>query len=82
MFEKELQFFIANQDDLVRQYRGKTLILKDLAVVGAYPSALAAYLAARQQYAPGTFMLQPCEPGPGAYTVTLSETPLPTQSAQ
>ena len=82
MFKKELQFFITNQDDLVRQFRGKTLVLKDLVVVGAYPSPLAAYLAARQQFAPGTYMLQPCEPGPGAYTVTLSETPLPAQPAR
>lgn len=73
MFEKELAFFIDHQDELVRQYGGKTLLLQNATVMGAYDSPLAAYLEAQRQHLePGTFMIQPCEPGPGAYTVTVN----------
>jgi hypothetical protein len=72
MFEKELAFFIAHQDELVARHRGKTLVIRDEGVEGAYGSALEAYLAAQKQFPLGTFMLQPCEPGPSAYTVTIN----------
>lgn len=71
MFDKELAFFIANQDDLVAKHRGKVLVIRGERVEGAYESPLAAYAAAEAQFQPGTFMLQPCEPGTGAYTVTI-----------
>lgn len=72
MFETELAYFIAHQDELVQRHRGKTLILRGEAVEGVYDSNLQAYLAAQKQFAPGTFMVQPCEPGPDAYTVTIN----------
>lgn len=72
MLTKELDFFIAHQDELVAKHRGKTLVIRGETVVGAYPSPLDAYLAGRREFPAGTFMVQPCEPGPGAYTVSLS----------
>ncbi len=72
MFDKELAYFIAHQDELVAQYKGKSLILRGESVAGAYDSHLAAYIAAQKQFEPGTFMIQPCEAGPGAYTVTIN----------
>ena len=71
MFEKELTFFIANQSELVQKYAGKILVIQGNDVAGVYDSALQAYLEAQKQFALGTFMLQPCEPGPEAYTVTI-----------
>jgi hypothetical protein len=72
MFSEELQYFIDHQDELVRKYRGKVLAIKGQRVLGAYASALKAYLATQAKHEPGTFMLQPCEPGPEAYTITLT----------
>jgi hypothetical protein len=72
MFDKELAFFIDHQAELVSKFGGRVLLLKDAAVVGDFASPLEAYLAGQKKYAPGTFMVQPCEPGPAAYTVTLS----------
>ena len=71
MFDKELRFFIANQGELVKKYAGKILVIRADEVVGVYDSALQAYIEAQKQFALGTFMLQPCEPGPEAYTVTI-----------
>lgn len=72
MFEAELSFFVAHQEELVAQHRGKVLVLRDREVAGVYDDPLTAFLAATKQFAPGTFMLQPCEPGPAAYTVTIA----------
>ena len=72
MLRAELAYFIAHQDELVQLHRGKVLVLKDQTVVGAYATLLRAYLEAQQTYPLGTFMLQRCEPGADAYTVTIS----------
>jgi len=72
MFEREFQFFIANQDRLVREYEGKTLVLRGEEVISAHDDALDAYLAALEKYEPGTFMIQPCIQGADAYTVTIT----------
>lgn len=72
MFNEELDFFIANQESLVEKYRGKFLVLIGPKVVGAYESALAAYLEAQKKHEIGSFMIQNCIPGPEAYTVTIS----------
>ena len=74
MFEKELDYFITHQCELLQQYRGKILVLKDENVVGAYQNVLEAYTKAQEKYEVGSFMIQPCEPGPEAYTVTISST--------
>ncbi len=71
MFDTELKYFIAHQDELVARYRAKVLVIRGEEVAGVYGSALEAYLEAQKQFAPGTFMIQPCEPGPEAYTVTI-----------
>lgn len=72
MFDKELAYFIAHQAELVAEHRGKVLVIRGERIEGAYPSALHAYLAAQERFPPGTFMVQPCEPGPGAYTVMIN----------
>lgn len=71
MFDTELEFFIKNQDDLVKQYNGAVLVIRGKEIAGAYGSPMEAYLAAKERFKPGTYMLQPCEPGVGAYTVMI-----------
>lgn len=71
-FKTELEFFIANQKRLVKKYGEKVLVIKGHEVVGAYKNTLEAYLEAQKKYKLGTFMIQPCQPGQAAYTVTIS----------
>lgn len=52
MFEKDLEYFIANQDELVAKYRDKTLVIKDCHVVEVCDTPLAAYLKAEERYDP------------------------------
>jgi hypothetical protein len=65
---EDLQWFIANQDQLVKQCNGKTLIIRNQAVVGVLDVELDAYLDARRRFAPGTFSIQECIAGEEAYT--------------
>lgn len=71
MFERELDFFIANQKELVEKYQGKYLAIKGEKVIGVYSSAMDAYFTAQKEHELGSFMIQPCEPGPDAYTMTI-----------
>lgn len=72
MFETELAYFKAHQDELVSQYNGKVLTIKDQSVLAAHDDALRAYLAAKEANLLGSVMLQLCKPGPEAYTVIVT----------
>lgn len=72
MFERELEYFISNQNELVKSYRGKVLVIRGQEIVGVYDTPLAAYIEAQKEHPLGSFMIQPCEPGPEAYTVTIN----------
>jgi hypothetical protein len=72
MFDTELNYFKDHQDDLVARFGRRVLVIRGREVVGDYKSALDAYVEALKRFEPGTFMLQPCEPGPSAYTVTIA----------
>ncbi len=70
MLEKEFCFYRANQDNLVAQYDGRFVVIANNSVVGDYGSYLEAYVKTKQNYRPGTFLIQECSAGNRAYTVT------------
>ncbi|MGH9491373.1 MAG: hypothetical protein ACRD17_12750 [Terriglobales bacterium] len=69
---EEFDFFTAHQVELVEKYAGKAIVIRGGAVESAYGTPLEAFLEARARFAPGTFMVQVCAPGPSAYSLTLS----------
>ena len=72
MFKEELDFFIENQDALVRQYMGKALVIKGREIYAVYDTSLDAYLKIKRDELLGTVMIQMCLPGPEAYTTWIS----------
>lgn len=70
MLEKEFQYYLDNQDFLVKQYEGKFIVIKDQQVTGAYDSQGEAYTESAKKFALGTFLIQLCAPGKEAYTQT------------
>jgi len=72
MLEKELDFFIQNQKELVKKYNGKVLAIKEHEIIGIYNTPLEAYTEVQKDHELGTFAIQPCRPGPEAYTITIS----------
>ncbi len=72
MFEKELTYFIENQNDLVKKHEGKVLAIKGEKVVGVYNTPLDAYLKIEENHELGEVMIQPCQEGVKAYTVSIA----------
>lgn len=69
MLEKEFQYYVDHQDELVAKYNGKFIVLINNQVVGVYDDRADAYYSSLEKYAPGTFMIQLCTPGDEDYTV-------------
>ena len=72
VFQQELDFFMARQDELVLAHRGKVLVIRGTQVVGVYSSPLEAYTEAQKSYQLGSFMIQRCDAGLGAFSATVS----------
>lgn len=76
MFERELAYFVEHQDELVKEFDGRVLVIRGEKVEGDYRTPLAAFLDAKKRFEPGTFMIQQCRPGEDAYTVTITSSAL------
>lgn len=68
--EKEFEYYLEHQAELVELYNGKYLVIKDSHVQGAYDSEMEAVDEASKTYELGTFLIQKCEPGTESYTQT------------
>lgn len=56
--KKEFDFFLSQRDKLVKEYRGKFVVVRDLQVQGAYDDELTAIKEAQKQFKLGTFIVQ------------------------
>ena len=68
--KKEFEYYLQHQDELVKQYNGKYIVIKDSVVIGAYASELEAVTITSCEHELGTFLIQKCEPGTSSYTQT------------
>lgn len=66
----EFEYYLANQEELVKQYNGKVLVIKGKKVVGIYASEIEALQEAKKAHEPGSFLIQRCQPGSNSHTVT------------
>jgi len=69
--KRNLDWYIANQKDLSAKHNGKILLIVDQELIGAFVSMADAYAAALENYALGSFTLQPCSSDSDSYTLTL-----------
>ena len=75
--KKEFEFFLNHQTDLVKQYDGKFIVIKNEQVVGAYNSQEEAFAEASKKFDAGTFLIQECRPGAEVYTQTFHSRVMP-----
>lgn len=68
--KKEFQYYIDHQSELVEQYNGKIIVIKDCKVIGTYDDDLKAIEASSKLHKLGTFLVQKCEEGEDNYTQT------------
>ena len=66
--EKDFQYFLDNQNELVKQYEGKFIVIKNQEVVGIYDTESQAFTEAQKQHQLGTFIIQECKKGSEVYT--------------
>jgi len=66
--EREFDFFLKNQETLVKKYRGKCIVIKNKKILGAYPDIPSAIAETSKKEEPGTFLVQTCEPGKAIFT--------------
>ncbi len=69
--QNEFDYFVAHQDELVKLYRGKQIVIKGAQVIGAYDTLYDAYHETAKTHKPGTFAIQLCEEGEECYTATI-----------
>lgn len=69
--KKNLEWYIANQQELSAKYNGKVLLIVDQRLVQTFDDMGEAYTEALKSFAPGTFTLQLCGPGADSYTLML-----------
>jgi len=70
ILKKELQYYIDHQDELVKKYNGKFIVIKNQKVIGIYDSETDAYFTTQKEHELGTFLIQHCTPGKESYTQT------------
>ncbi len=70
MLDKEFQYYLDNQNELVKKYEGKYLIIKNNAVVDVFDTKDEAYFEGEKKYELGTFLIQYCTRGNVFFTQT------------
>ncbi len=68
--QKDFQYYLSHQDELVKKYNGKFIIIKDAQVIGSYDDELTAINETAKLHELGTFLVQKCDPGPNNYYQT------------
>ncbi len=70
MLEKEFKFYLDNQNDLLKEFLNKYIIIKDQKVVASFETKQEAYDYATEKFELGTFLIQHCLPGDLGHTQT------------
>ncbi len=68
--QKEFDFYLANQEELVKKYDGKVIVIKNGEVLGAYDDELMAVTETKKSHKLGTFMVQKVSKGDADYSQT------------
>lgn len=68
--EKEFKFYLNHQEEFVKEYKGKFLVIKDQKIIGIYDTEKDAYTESSTKYELGTFLIQHCLPGDNSYKQT------------
>lgn len=68
--EKEFQFYLDRQEELLKICNGKYVVVKNETIIGVYDNEYDAVIKTAVDHPLGTFLVQLCTPGDEAYTVT------------
>ena len=66
--KREFDYYLAHQDEIVRQHNGKVVVIKDQRIIGEYDDQATAVAETCKNYELGTFLVQKVAPGDQGYT--------------
>jgi hypothetical protein len=66
--QREFEYYLQNQKELVQKYNGKVLVIKGQTVIGVFESDLEAVQRTSEKHELGTFLVQKCDLTPESYT--------------
>lgn len=66
----EFDYYRAKQDELVKKYNGRFVVIKGQQVIGDYATEEAAVSETQKHHVLGTFLVQKVESGTDSYTQT------------
>ena len=64
----EFQFYLDHQAEMVKEYDGRVIVLKDHEVIGDYDTVGEAVIKTEKEHPLGTFLVQRVSEGTEAYT--------------
>lgn len=67
--KKEFKYYLDHKDDLVKEYNGKVVVIKDQKVIGVYDTEIEAIEKTYKDHEVGTFLVQKCEAGDQDHTM-------------
>jgi len=70
MLDREFSYYLSHQDELVKKYNNRFLVIIGEEVVGDYDNYEQALFQSMKKYEMGTFLIQECTEGEEAYTQT------------
>lgn len=70
MLEKEFQYYLDNQEILLKKFQGRFIVIKNEKVIGDYSTEIDALMVTQENHEVGTFLIQKCTPGETDYTET------------
>ena len=70
LLQKEFQFYLDHQDEMVEKYDGKYIVIQDGQVLGFYDDDLTAVTETQKSHEVGTFLIQKVSKGTADYTQT------------
>ena len=68
---REFDYYLAHQDEMVAQYDGKVIVLKNYEVIGVYDTDLEAFTETVREHERGTFIIQRVSAGDEAHSATI-----------
>ena len=70
--DQEFSYYLNHQDELVKRYKGKHIVIKGDQVLGAYNDALEAIRVTSKDHEVGTFLVQLCDSDPESTVQTFN----------
>lgn len=70
MLDAEYKYYLEHQQELLKQYKGRFVVIVGETVVGNYGTQAEAYLNSIKNHKLGTFLIQECTDGTSGYTQT------------